>query len=206
MPTRITPAPGAAEAPRKPGSKAAVVGLLGLLVGFAAGYGLGRVSVGTPPPGDAPPSLSEAEQRLVGSGLLPPIISEATALNGTVVAVENGRLVIDADVSFLDPLGARGLPVRRTVITTEETAVVRLVEKTPEEFAAEQEAFGRAIAAASPDSPPPLPPTPVKEVPASAGDIQIGDIVTAEAASDILAAPSFEAVRVTIGFRPAAAP
>jgi hypothetical protein len=73
---------------------------------------------------------------------------------------------------------------------------------TPEEFAAAQSAFEEAMASYKPDplnpSLPPVPPNPAKQTKTAFSELRVGDHVTVTATTDVLAAASFEAIRVTV--------
>jgi len=196
-----------AAGPSAAGGKA-LIGLLGLAVGLAVGYGAGRVSTGTPinplapSQEQAPNPDQDVAQRLRDAGLLPPTAEESTALSGKATAVTATSLSFEADVIPFDPSGEKHLPVRRTATLTADTVIVRLVEKTPQEITAENQAYAKITP--DPNSPPPAPPSAYKEVPIEATDIAVGETVTVEAATDILKAETFEAVRVTVA--PSSAP
>lgn len=189
------------------GGGKALFGVLGLVIGLVIGYGAGRVSTGTPVNPLQPSAVSNGGADGPGSiplEFLPPPPTEAATLTGTVVEAEAGRLAFDLDVRSLDPRGALSLETRRTANLTAETRIIRLAEKSPQEFAAEHEAFSRAAQEASPDAPPPAAPLPFKEIPATVEDLMAGDTVSVEAASDVLRASSFDAVRVVIMPKPVA--
>jgi hypothetical protein len=183
------------------GGGKALFGVLGLVIGLIVGYGAGRVSTGTPvnplmPSDNAP----ETPTGLGGPAaeFLPPSPTEAVSLPGTAVSVEGTRLTFDVDVLALDPRGSLGLAARRTARLTPETKIVRLVEKSPEDLAAEHAAFEAASRAAAPDALPPVFPLPFKETAIDATDIVPGDGITVDAASDVLRSESFDAVRVVV--------
>ncbi len=187
--------------------KAALFGLLGLALGFVLGYGSGRVSTGTPlnpiAPGAGRTDLADVERRLNESGVLPPAPTETEALSGAAVSVDGMRLTFDADLQGFDPLGSRGLQVRRVAETDASTIIVLLEEKSPEELEAEQAAF--AAAAGDETAPPPAPPSPYKEVPITLAEIVPGDSVIVQSDADILTASTFKAVRVTVARQATAA-
>lgn len=198
MPTN-TPSSGAPSSASGVGGKAAI-GLVCLVVGLVVGYGAGRVSTGTPvnpllPSGDGGPAGTPTTN---DAAPLPPPPAETTTLNGTAVASSATQLTLDADIAFYDPDGSRKLPVRRTVNIGAETEIYLLVERTPEEMAAASAAHEAALESASPEDLPPPPPSPLKSTRISAADIKPGDLVTVDAAADVLASATFDAVRITV--------
>ncbi len=205
MPTN-TPPSGASAPASGLGGKAAL-GLACLVVGLVIGYGAGRVSTGTPVNPLAP---SENGGNAGGTALdttpVPPPPAETPTLNGTAVASSAEQLTFDADVAFYDPDGSRKLPVRRTAKIGAETEVFLLTERSREEMEAASAAHEAALEAVSPDELPPPPPTPLKSVRIAATDIKAGDLVTVDAAADVLASASFDAVRITVIAKPEAAP
>lgn len=189
------------------GGKAAL-GLLGLAVGFLVGYGTGRVSTGTPinplsdQKGGYEAGYQAAAQKAADAGILPPAQETALGLDGTVMAVGDDRLTIEADLRSFDPLGLKNLPKERVVTITSSTTIVRLEAKSAEEFEADQRAFNEALADYRPDAEgatlPPAPPSNYTETKISLADIRVGDLVTVIAAADILSSASFEAVNVVV--------
>ena len=186
-------------APASPMAGKALIGVLGLAVGLVVGYGAGRVSTGTPvnplqPTPSAAPVAGGGPE--TANPAAPQAPDESNSLNGKVVSSDGNRLVLDADLSFYDPTGAKKLEVRRTVNITPDTKIVRLEQRSAAEMDAAQEAFLKA--AASPDGPPPAPPSLFKEVAIDATDIGAGETVNVEAATDILRTSSFDAVRISV--------
>lgn len=184
-------------------SKGALFGLLGLAIGFIAGYGAGRVSTGTPinplsdKKGGYEAGYQEAVSKLQGAAI-PAAPQETRSLTGNVAAVSATSIEIDVDAKSLDPFRAKDLPARRTVLITDSTVVIRLEPKSTEEFMEEQRALEKRRAEAQPGDPPPAIPSPFKETSIKATDIDEGEHVTVEAEADILTAPSFEALKVTV--------
>ncbi|HTK59883.1 MAG TPA: hypothetical protein VL283_01625 [Candidatus Baltobacteraceae bacterium] len=203
-PAGSTPSKKPATGPSAMGGMA-LVGTLGLIAGLVVGYGVGRVSTGTPinplappaPAGTGTSTGTDVAERLRDAGLLPPALTETTSLSGTAVAVEEARLTFDADLLPFDPTGEKKLPVRRTANVSASTEIVRLVQKTPAELAADQQASADA-SAKNPDGPPPAPPSGFKEVRIALSDISAGESVTVTAASDILSAQTFDATRIVV--------
>lgn len=197
MPPKPAMAPAKASSS---GTKPILIGIIGLVLGFIGGYGLGRVSTGTPinpvaaPQGGSTAASDDPATRLRDAGLLPPVPTETSALSGTVVAVSPSSLAFDADMS---PFGMTGTS-RRTATLTADTAFIRLVEKSPQEVAADRQAFTAASSDPDREGPPPSFPSPFKEVRISASDLTVGEAVTVEADSDILKADTFTATRVVV--------
>lgn len=177
--------------------------LMGLAVGLVIGYGAGRVSTGTPinplsgQKGGYEAGYQEAVSKLQDSAI-PAAPQETRSLTGNLVAATESAITLDIDVKALDPFGVKDLPARRTVTVTESTIIVRLEPKSTEEFMREQRELESRRAEAQPGDPPPAIPSPFREIPIKATDISEGEAVTVEAAADILAAASFEAVKVTV--------
>lgn len=176
-----------------------LIGVIGLVIGLVAGYGLGRVSTGTPVnPTKAPGSESPTPGQTVDAGPSLPELKETPVLSGTAVGVSGNRLTFDVDTRVFTLTGGTKLETRRTAILTADTQIVRLVQKTPEEVAADNEAFQKISANAPEDAPPPTPPQAFKRLTISASDIKAGDEVTVEAADDILQVKEFEVLSVTV--------
>lgn len=184
----------------------ALLGVVGLAVGFVAGYGAGRVSTGTPinpltgRGGSYEEGYADAMRKVAESGLLPPSPTESTMISGTVKDVSGNRLTIEADLQAFDPLGLKGLPKERTVTVSASTKITSISEMSPEEAVAAQLAYEQALAAYEPGpenlDPPPVPPSGFKEAAIALTDLKAGDRVTVTAAADILASASFEAVSI----------
>jgi len=212
MPSPAARAPGGMP-PKKAASAVggkALIGLACLAVGLVVGYGAGRVSPGTPtnplaPNGQQPVTQAPGDPLALNPNGPPPLES-STSLSGTAVAATASRLTFDAETRPFDPSGQKGLPVRRTANISSSTVIVRLVEKTPQELSADQQAFAEASAAGSEGTPPPPPPSGYKEVPISATDISAGEMVTVMAANDIVSAETFDAVQIVVAPKLAAPP
>ncbi len=195
----------------KGGSIRALSGIVGIVLGFVVGYGVGRVSTGTPinplsgsTNGVDPAALAEVQQKLIAAGLLTPLLENTPVLSGKIVAISGSSLTLEADLSRYDPLGAKGLPTRRIVTLTDKTEYARYEQLSAEELRKEQEAFDASLRNPEPGVPPRQPPAPFRQTEASSSDLKIGDAVTVQAAGDILSAESFEAVRVSISPQPIA--
>lgn len=206
MPTN-TPAQPALPSGAPAGVWKALLVLGGLTVGLLIGYGAGRVSTGTPinplseKRGGYEEGYEAAKQKIAALGLLPPVQTESSSLMGIVKTVAEGSLTIETDVN-LDPLEINSFPKTRTVTIVSSTVLVRLSELTSAERAEAESAFAKASAEYQPDPErptlPPTPPSPFKEAKISLNELKVGDRVNVDAATDVLSAISFEAVKITL--------
>lgn len=183
--------------------KKAALALAGLAVGFVAGYGLGRVSTGTPinplsgSKGGYDEGYAAAVKAVTDSGVLPPLPTETSSLSGKIVSADKTTIVFDADLGSMNPLRKLEGPARRTVRITAATKIVRVEQRTPEEIAEAQVAFEAALAKGEPGQPP----TPTKLVPYTE-PLKAGDSIIVQADSNIMTASTFDATIITVSVTP----
>ena len=195
------PAPKMAPKPvtRPGGSKAGLLGLLGLVVGLVAGYGAGRVSTGTPvnplstSKGGYQEGYDAAHKKLLASGLVPQIQSDVRTLSGTVKAVDGNTLTLDVEYHPLDPLDETTYPTERVVTVGKDAKITQVDAKDPAQFQAEMQAFQQAIAKGEQAT---TPPSQIVEKAISLADLKPGDTVMVTADEAILSASSFTAISV----------
>lgn len=208
MPSK--PAPPARPAPTAApkGKKAALIGLVGLLVGLIAGYGAGRVSTGTPvnplstsKGGSYQDGYNAAKKKIDDAHVFPPAPTSATSLSGTVKSVGTGSLVMDVVISSPNPLEELSVPMERTVTLASAAKIQKESPKTPDEFQKEMDAYQKAAAAGGA---PAAPPSTMKLVPISLQDLKAGDAVTVTADHDILREAAFSATEIDLSNQNAA--
>ncbi|MFA5853968.1 MAG: hypothetical protein WC866_02665 [Patescibacteria group bacterium] len=179
--------------------KKAALAVVGLAVGFVAGYGTGRVSTGTPinplsgTKGSYEEGYAAAVKVATESGVFPPLPTELSVLSGKIVSADKTSIVFDADLIAQNPLLKLEGPTRRTILLGTDTKIVRIEEKNSEELAAAQDAFAKAMATGEPVPPP----SPVKQVPYTE-PLKAGDMIMVEAATNILQSTSFSATLITV--------
>ena len=184
----------------------ALIGLGCLAVGLVVGYGAGRVSTGTPinplsdQKGGYEAGYQAAMKKIADTGVLPPSPTASLSVSGTVTAVGEGSLTIEANLVTLDPLGLKNLPKTRTVTVTEKTELILLTSMTSEEFNAAQSAYAKKLAEAQESGGDDVlpPPSLFTESKISFSEIEAGDNVSVAAATHILSAAAFEAVSVSV--------
>lgn len=187
----------------KPANKAAIAGIVGLLIGLVGGYGAGRVSTGTPinplaAPGSGSGSYQDgynaAKKKIDDAHMFPPAPTSALSLTGTVKSLGSDSLVMEVSVLSPNPLDEMTVPKERTVTVTGSTKILKLITKSPNEFEKDLEAFQKAVAEGTPATAP----SNTKQVPISLQDLKAGDTVNVTADHDILKEVSFTAVEIDL--------
>jgi len=174
----------------------ALMGLLGLALGLAVGYGAGRVSTGTPinplsnPRGGYQEGYDAAHQKLLASGLVPPTPNEALSLTGTVKSIAGGTLTVDVEYRSPDPLDETEIPTTRSVTLAASAKIYEIVPKDQATFAAEMSAFQQDPEAQA------TPPQPFTRTELQLSDLKAGDSVTIFAETDILRATAIVASEI----------
>jgi len=191
-----------AEAGKTSAMRAGLVLLAGLVVGFVAGYGAGRVSTGAVvgdkammKKGTYEEGFEAARMKLQESGFLPPAVTDIRTLSGSVKSVGDGSFVLESSFRNPNPLDEKKYPSERTVSATAETKIFRQEAKNPEEQQREFAAFQRALQQGQTGV---VPPQPFNRVEIKLSELRPGDIVTATAAENILDAASFSATEIIV--------
>lgn len=177
---------------------------LTLVAGLVAGYGSGRLSIGSPvnPQGSYQEGYDAAKKKLAESGLIPPALTELRSLTGTIKSVGSGSLVIEAPLRSPNPLEELNAPAERTVTLGTDVKIVKSERKDPVVFEKELQEFQKKNGQTPGAS---APPSPFLEKTLSLQDLKVGDVVTVVAGENILMAASFTAGTVSLGDLPAEA-
>lgn len=144
-----------------------------------------------------------ANQKLMGSGLLPPEASELLTIAGAITEISGNQIILQANPVVLNPLAAPA-PESRTVNITSKTKIIKQVAKTPEQLAADNQAFNDATSKLKPGATPPTPPPPYTEEEIKLSDLKVGDRISVTSNVDIKFATDITASQ--INFTPLAAP
>ncbi len=145
---------------------------------FAAGYQSGRV-VGS----------SEVKQAV--ADYLPPSTQTATSLDGTVVSVGEGRMIVRVGSVSLNPLDPKG-PAQRTVLVDSSTQMEEIASKTSAQLSKERQEYQQAVDGGKAANPP----APYTTKKLTVKDFSEGDRVRVSANSDIYFAESFTATEI----------
>lgn len=138
-----------------------------------------------------------AREKLEQSGLLPPEPEEIFVLSGTVTKISENRISFKANQVVANPL-AEPAPEERTILITPETKIFKLTEKSPEELAAEEEAFRKASEKLEPGTPLPTAPSFYREEEIGVTELAPGNSITVTADQNIKFATEFEAKEIRV--------
>lgn len=175
---------------------ASTIALLAVIAGFALGF-LIRGAISTPKSGESDAyrrGYDDARAKVTASGIIP---AEAPAYELRGIVAGTSAEWIDVDVPSLtsSPFENPTPAVRRVRITAA-TRIVKLTQKSQEEFQAEVDAYESAMAKDGiPTSPSPVLVT-ESEVTASA--LAAGQAVTVKASEDVRSAAEFNATEIRI--------
>lgn len=179
-------------------------GLAGIALGLIIGYGASQVATAAPigqtgmtVNADCSASVLQAQQKLVDSGLMSPLPSDATELTGRLTGVSENQLTLVVDLSRLDPLGLAKLPTKRTVELSDTTVYTRQEKLSADELKKQRQAFILAALKLGAGVAAPAAPSALRAVTISGSDLKVGDTITVQAAENILSKPSFEAISVS---------
>lgn len=172
-----------------------------LVVGFLAGYGLGRASLGSSAAGRTyQDGYEAAKAKLRASGLVPMNPTSLQSLSGQIKSVDGNSFVMTSTLRSINPLEELSVPEERTVTLAASAKIYRQSAIAPAELQKRMTAFQETLKTGKPSEPPP--PYDVSEI--TLKDLKVGDSVSVEADHDILTQTSFEAVKVTSYPSPAA--
>jgi hypothetical protein len=172
----------------------------GLLVGFVVGWGIGRVSTGTPTSpfqgkGGFEAGYEAAKMKLKEAGLLPATITEIQSLSGEVTSVSDGTIVMKTMLRNPNPLDEVKYPEARTITVTEDTKIIKQTPRDPQEMQKAFTQFQKDLAAGKTGLQPPLP---FIQEELELEDIKQGDVISVTADHNILTETSFAAVEITV--------
>lgn len=202
---------------------ALLLGLILFLFGIAVGYMVGGKSAATPggrgyDEGYAA-AKAELQQKLVDKGLaLSPDeldnMEQQPVYNVTGTITEIGASSLKMTATFIAPdILSEPTTVEMVVNVTNDTKIIRQLEKTPEEFQKDLEAYDQAISSAaaegtepSPGGEPELaPPGPYKSEEISLPDLEVGMTVSVSSGDNMRGKTAVDATEIS-HFETAATP
>lgn len=156
---------------------------------------------------------SEARTKVAASPLFPQTAPEITSVNGTVAAVGDDYLEVETIPIILNPLEEQA-PVTRRVRVAATTTIMAasakpdsVIQQEFDAFIQAQQQYSQKLAAGEiPGESPPIAPTPLEETAMTLSEIKTGMVVTVTAASNILRAASFDAVKIRVDLSASVAP
>lgn len=125
-----------------------------------------------------------------------PQMPDTNLISGQVKAVGDDTLTLSTPRT--NPFDES--PVSRQVVVTEDTKIIKNVNKSAAEMKKEQEAYQKKMSEWKPGgtSTPPTPPMPFVEETISLSDIKENDQISVEAATQIRMSEKFEAVKIMV--------
>jgi hypothetical protein len=178
--------------------------IVGLVIGALAGYGAGRVSVGSPgsplspKKGSYEEGYEAAKKKLAESGLFPVQNTETRTLSGTVKEVRSDSLVLSVELRSTNPLEELDAPKERVVAIGTDTKIISRKQKLPEKFQEEVNRFQKALSSLETGAVPPSPPEPFETVELALKDIVTGMTVSVTADVNILTLAEFTAKEIAV--------
>jgi len=170
---------------------------------FLLGYLVGLNQLGSQKDADYETVASDIKEKLVETGLLPPVV-KTNSVSGKVTVVGANFLELEALQVINSPL-EEPAPIQRRVAVGADTEIVKSTPKTMEEieadsraFQVEQEKFDKIVAAGDFEAIPPEPPPADKITEMSLADIMQGDHVYVTAANDITYATDIAATKIVV--------
>jgi hypothetical protein len=144
-----------------------------------------------------------ARKKLEDSHILPPSLTSATSLNGTIKSIGADSITIDVLTTSANPLDELKVPVSRKVTIAADTKFTRMTQKSPEQLQKDFDQYQKDIAATKSGA---TPPSPVTIETLTLVDLKVGDTVNVTADHDILKETSFTATQIDLAQMNALAP
>jgi hypothetical protein len=166
---------------------------------FVAGYGVGANYSILKNAGDSArfeqgfsAGMMNAKNIVEKSDLFPPEADKVNAIFGKVTAVDGDKITVAASPVSMNPFADQG-PATRTIVVSDATTIVALVNKTAAQMSDDFKKFQSDSKGGKTVTPPP----PTMEKPAALGDIKLTMTITAYADGDIRDAATIDASKIT---------